>query len=379
MKSHTDLEDNEIKKLKKLILETPVEVDLTERIMERYETNNMKMITATHQRKGWRRAMISAAAVIIIFTVITATGFISPTMAASIKRIPGMDSIFQLAGDLGLKAADEKGLFINPNASDTHNGLTVQATAVSFDGTRVSIGIERKFSDNDLFEKTLIGSINGVNLSIKGEASKTYSTTGGGNLSGPTMHPSPDVNAMILEFSDLRNQGGEAFPQKFEISLELEVSGIQDPFKLNIPVEMNTKNNLVLTPSINRKYENINVKLEKIEFTPMTTNLTTRIEMPKNMKISSLERKSIGYHLFNEKGEQVHITSGNGSSATNGNILIMDTQFEPFESIPKSITLKPFHYFYKNKNTNDFEIGADGHVKVVYIPELEMTIPVTSK
>ncbi|WP_438348091.1 DUF4179 domain-containing protein [Paenibacillus sp. FA6] len=377
MNSHTDLEDNEILKLKRLILETPVEVDLTDRIMERYENNNMKTITVTHQQKGWRRAMIFAATAIIIFTVVTATGFISPTMAASIKRIPGMDSIFQLAGDLGLKAADEKGLFTVPNASDTHDGLTVQATAVSFDGTRVSIGIERKVSDNHLFEETLIESINGVNLSIKGESSKSYSTTGGGNRTGVVMHPSPDANSLILEFSDLRNQGGEALPQKFEISLDLKVSGIRGPFKLNIPVEMNTKNNVVLTPSINRNVEDINLKLEKIELTPITTNITTRIELPENMKISSLEL--IGYDLFNEKGEQAQETGGQGSSATNGNVLIMDTRFEPFESIPKSITLKPFHYVYKDYPANEFEIGEDGHVKVEYIPELEMTLPVTSK
>ncbi|OAB76995.1 DUF5643 domain-containing protein [Paenibacillus crassostreae] len=161
--------------------------------------------------------------------------------------------------------------------------------------------------------------------------------------------------------------------------MDLEVSGIQDPFKLNIPVEMNTKNNVVLTPSISRKYENINLKLEKIELTPITTNLTTRLEVPKNMKISSLEpRNSIGYHLFNEQGEQVHITGGQGSSATNGNVLIMDTRFEPFASIPKSITLKPYHHVYKD-NTTEFEMGADGHIKVEYIPELEITIPVTPK
>ncbi|MHA0856401.1 DUF4179 domain-containing protein [Paenibacillus sp. CMAA1364] len=380
MNSHTDLEDDKMIRLKKLIVETPVEIDLTDRIMERYEKENMKMLTDTHQRKGWRRAMIATAAAIIIFTVVTATGFISPTMAASIKRIPGMDSIFQLAGDLGLKAADENGLFTVPNASDTHDGLTIQATAVSFDGTRVSIGIERDVSDNLSSEETLIESIKDVNLSIKGESSTLYSTTSGGNRTGVVMDPSPDANSLILGFSDLRNQGGETFPQKFEISLNLEVSGIQEPFQLNIPVEMNTQNNVVLIPSINRKYEEINLKLEKIEFTPITTNITTRIELHEDMKISSLyPRNSIGYHLFNEQGEQVHITGGQGSSAMNGNILIEDTQFEPFESIPKSITLKPFHYVYKDYPANVNEIGEDGHIKVEYIPELEMTLPVTSE
>ncbi|MNE57170.1 hypothetical protein D3C80_1521200 [compost metagenome] len=56
----------------------------------------------------------------------------------------------------------------------------------------------------------------------------------------------------------------------------------------------------------------------------------------------------------------------------------MDTRFEPFVDRPESVTIKPYHYVYKENSNTEFQLGEDGHVKVQYIPELEMTVPVTT-
>ncbi|MFD2875050.1 DUF4179 domain-containing protein [Paenibacillus rhizoplanae] len=42
----------------------------------------------------WKKTWISIASAIIFLTIITGTAFISPTMAESIKQIPGLNSIF---------------------------------------------------------------------------------------------------------------------------------------------------------------------------------------------------------------------------------------------------------------------------------------------
>ncbi|MDT3425274.1 hypothetical protein J2Z22_000790 [Paenibacillus forsythiae] len=378
MNNHIDHQDDEIMKLKKLILETPVEINLTDRIMQHYGKNNIKIKNVTrHYSKGWRKAWISIAASIIFLTIIAGTAFISPTMAASIKQIPGLSSIFQFADDLGLRIADEKGLLTKIDASDTHNGLTVRATAVSFDGTRVSIGIEREGADN-----SHLGSIavEDLKLFINGESIKTYAASEDNNLS-IFMSPSQDKNAMILEFADLKNQGGKTFPKKFELTLNFTVPGIKEQFNLYLPVEMNTENNLVLTPNINRKYGDINFKLKKIEFTPVTTNLTTQIELPQNMSISQLysSNEAIGYDLFDENGKKMQLISGNGWSPTGGGIQISDTRFAPFESTPKSIIIKPYKYVYKADSKNEFQLDENGNIKVKYIPELQITVPITTK
>jgi hypothetical protein len=377
MNIHTELENKEIRKIAKLIRETPIKVDLIDRTMERYALQSMNTRSDIRKRSGWHSGLITAAAAVVIFTVVMGTGFISPTMATSMKQIPGMDSIFRLAGDLGLRTADEKGLVTTLNASDTHDGLTVSVPSVLFDGTRVSVGIQVQTSDNKRLANTVQGMIDDINLSINGESIQSYAPIG--HYLGFATRPGKDDKTTILQLSDLRNQGGKAFPDTFELTLDFTVSGIQDPFQITIPVEKTTLDNLVLTPSISRKYENIHLIVEKIEFSPVTTNLTTRIELPKNMKIASSFIHSLSYDIFDEQGKKLQLIGGTGLSATDGNVLTMDTQFEPFASVPKSITIKPYKHVYKDNSISEFQLDSEGYVKVEYIPELEITTLTTSK
>ncbi|MFC3749945.1 DUF4179 domain-containing protein [Paenibacillus sp. GCM10012306] len=380
MNKSIDMDDQEIYHIKKMIRETSVELDLTDRIMESFMPKRTKATGHSRLHQGWRRAMISIASVAAIVIIVTGTGFISPTLAASIKQIPGMNSIFKLAGDLGLKMADEKGLVTVLDTGATHDGLTLRATAITFDGTRVSIGLQREVLDHVQSAESLLAAIKNVELAIDDKDIQTYSAAGYNDV-GIFINPTQDQNTAILQFADLKNQGGQALPDTFKLSLELTLSGAQEPFKLTIPVTINTENNLVLNPAIQRKYENINLTLDKIEFTLITTNLTTRIELPEGMKIAELQSSQgmIGYDLFDETGKKIKLISGNGWNAENGNVLITDTRFEPFESIPKSITLKPYKYIYKDNDSYLFQLDADGHVKVEYIPELEITLPVVAQ
>ncbi|WP_283657374.1 DUF5643 domain-containing protein [Paenibacillus sp. RC343] len=127
----------------------------------------------------------------------------------------------------------------------------------------------------------------------------------------------------------------------------MPVSGIKQPFKIEIPVEKNTKNNLVFTPSLKREYKNIDYTLEKVELTPITTSITTRIKLPANSKISSSLPLFLSYEIYDDKGKQLNFISNNGWSATDGNVLINDSRFEPFLSLPKEITIKVYKSILK--------------------------------
>lgn len=378
MENRAAIEDDNLRRIEEMIRETPAEVDLTRRIMERYEQNKTTVERAARPRRQvWRKTAVAAAAAVLILTAITGTGLISPAAAETLKQIPGMERVFQLAGDLGLKIADERGLYSDPKASDTHDGMTVAATAVTFDGTRVSIGIEGEAIESGASLRTepLLEGMNDVELSIDGQPLNTYAPDG--SSIGPFLFPVPDSDKLVLEFADLRNQGGQAFPQHFNLALSFKLTGITGQFKLNIPVALNTYNNVVITSAGSRNYGSLQLQVDKIELTPVTTNITTRLELD-GMTVSELysSRNTIGYDVFDDQGNQLQLLSGNGSSATGGSVLIMDTRFEPFAARPKSITIKPYHYVYKVNSTNEFQLGEDGHVKVDYIPELEMTVPV---
>ncbi|MDY8092245.1 DUF4179 domain-containing protein [Paenibacillus polymyxa] len=376
MSIHLNPEDKEIEHLQKLIRNTPLQVDLIDRTMERYSNMKTRRYKRSNSRsKRVRNAFFGAsAALVMAFTLVVSTGFISPTMAASLKQVPGMNSIFQLAGDLGLQTADGKGLLSKPNLSDTHDGLTLSVPEVMFDGTRVSIALERQTTDKRFTNETVSSLINDVILTINGEDIHSYAPANTSNSIDPYMIPGKNSNSTIIQFSDLRNQGGKSFPDKFDLTLSMPVSGIKQPFKIEIPVEKNTKNNLVFTPSLKRKYSNIDYTLEKVELTPITTSITTRIKLPTNSKISSLP--FLEYEIYDDKGKQLNFISNNGWSATDGNVLITDSRFEPFTSLPKSITIKVDKVILRKDDKSKFELDKDGNPKIEYFPDLEITYPI---
>lgn len=379
MNTRIKLEDKDFNQLQSLIRETPIEVDLVERTMEKYAEVNSKAansrVIATRNKNRAGRTIIAVASA---FVILMGSGFISPTMAASIKQIPGINSIFKFAGDLGLKTADEKGLVTTVNSSDSHDNLTLNVPVVMFDGTRVSIGIEHQSSMKKYLDKNMQELISNMELFINGEPVNSYAPADTSNSIDPYIIPSIEDNSAIIQFSDRHNQGGKVFPDKFDLTLKISVLGIQEPFEIDIPVEKNTKDNLALNPSISRQYENINLKLDRVEFTPITTNLTTRIELPKNLEIAS-SLPLLGYDIFDEKGNKLKLINANGWNPTDGNVMITDSRFEPFESIPKSITIKTYKYLFKNEDRNQFELDSNGIPKIEYLPDLEITLPITLK
>ncbi|MBP1308100.1 hypothetical protein JOD82_001115 [Paenibacillus sp. 1182] len=376
MSTHLNPEDKEIEHLQKLIRNTPLQVDLIDRTMERYSTMKTRRYKRSNSRsKRVRNTFLgTSAALVMAFALVVSTGFISPTMAASLKQIPGIDSIFQLAGDLGLQTADEKGLVSKPNLSDTHDGLTLSVPEVMFDGTRISIALERQTTDKRFLNTELPLLLDDLILSINGEDIHSYAPANTSNSIDPYTIPGKNSNSTIIQFSDLRNQGGKPFPDKFNLTVSMPVSGIKQPFKIEIPVEKNTKNNFVFTPSLKRKYSNIDYTLEKVELTPITTSITTRIKLPTNSKISSLP--FLEYEIYDDKGKQLKSISSNGWSATDGNVLITDSRFEPFTSLPKSITIKVDKVILRKDDKSKFELDKDGNPKIEYFPDLEITYPI---
>ncbi|OBA01940.1 hypothetical protein A9P44_23585 [Paenibacillus polymyxa] len=377
MSTHLNPEDKEIEHLQKLIRNTPFQVDLIDRTMERYNITKTRHYKRSNSRsKRVRNTFLgTSAALVVAFALVVSTGFISPTMASSLKQIPGIDSIFQLAGDLGLQTADEKGLVSKPNLSDTHDGLTLSVPEVMFDGTRVSIALERQTTDKRFTKETVSSLINDIILTINGEEINSYAPANTSNSIDPYTIPGKNSNSTIIQFSDLRNQGGKSFPDKFDLTISMPVSGIKQPFKIEIPVEKNTKNNLTFTPSLKRKYQNINYTLEKVELTPITTSITTRIKLPDNLKISS-SLPFLSYEIYDDKGKQLNFISNNGWSATDGNVLISDSRFEPFTSLPKAITIKVYKNILKKDDKSKFVLDKDGNPKIEYFPDLEITYPI---
>ncbi|OXS77069.1 hypothetical protein B1B04_01310 [Lysinibacillus sp. KCTC 33748] len=368
MNTRSKQEDKELDQLERLIRETPMEVDLVNRTMNKFEsTRYTKQPESFRTSKNKRqKVMMITASAAMIFSLIFISSLVSPTLAATIKQVPVLSSIFKLAGDLGLQTADEKGLSTKLNTSATHDDFTLNVSEVVYDGTRVSIAIERPHKEDE--KETLMERINNIELLINDAPVKSI---------GIVMKPGKDNDSAIIELSDLRNQGGSPFPEQFDLTVSATIAGIQDPFKIDIPVNK-IENYLTLQPNVSREYKNIHFSVEKVEFTPITTGLTTRVVLTDN-SIFTLPLLTMGVDIFDDQGHKLKLIGGDGWNATNGNIHISDRRFQPFESIPKTITLKPYIHLFDEKEMWVYQMNENGDPKIQYIPELEVTLPINSQ
>ncbi|AWE07700.1 DUF4179 domain-containing protein [Lysinibacillus sp. 2017] len=373
MDTRSKLEDKELAQIERLIRETPIEVDLVDRTMNKYESKRN-----TKQRESFRthmkirqKLMIITASAAMIFSLTIVMGLISPTMAATMKEVPLLSSVFKFTRDLGLHAADEKGLSTKLNSSVTHEGFTLNVTEVVYDGTRVAIGIERHHIEGENSKESLSEQISKIEFLLNGEPLDHT------NFSGLFLQPSKDNNSVILEFSDLKNQGGSPFPKQFDLTLSTTITGISEPFKIDIPVS-DIGNYVNLQPNISRKHKNNQLTIEQIILTPITTSITTRIALLD--KSTSVDfRSGINIAVFDEQGREPRLVHGNGRRETNKGTsdLIMDLRVHPFETLPKAITIKPYIHLYDGEGS--YQLDENGDPKIQYIPELEITIPINSK
>lgn len=370
--NHANREEEELERIGRMLRDTPVQVDLEERIMNRYKDGQQRG-TKTEpfgpsRRRGsvLRRGTGIAAAVLLLFLLITGTEFISPTLAASIKQIPGMDSIFRLAGDLGLRNADQQGLAAVPELSDTHDGLTLTVPEVLYDGIRVSLGIERQTAVEKFRQGDVSDLMTDIKLLINGEDINTYGPLGSsGGSFGPFSLRGKDADSRIIQFTDLQNQGGRAFPDDFELTLTIDVLGIQEPFVMKLPVQKKTYHSIIAEPLI-RQSSSMIFTLDTVELTPITTRITTRLERPAGQSVN--HKDILGYDLVDDQSHVLREINGStGWNATGGNVLIAAALFEPLQNKTDHITVRPFRIL---------SIDPEGNQEKEYVPEFEVVVQV---
>ncbi|GED56885.1 DUF4179 domain-containing protein [Brevibacillus formosus] len=355
-----------------------------------------------------KKAAIATFSAATVGVFVIGSSFFSPVMAESLKKIGVVNSIFKLAGDMGLRTADEKGLATKVNQSDTHDGITLSIPEVINDGTRFAMAVYRDAPNMTSYlngmkvnedgtatseSESAKGTIQQVELLFNGKPLHATNDTLARRIK-PVIAPGADKNSAILMFSDLSNNGlgDSALPNDFDITIRLTLSKVKEPFNIKIPVKKNTKDNIVLSTAMTKEFEHLRITLEKAELTPITTRLAIAVDgtsedIPKKYRAdkglvnkTNLQSKFPGldYDLIDDQGNPVGKVSGFGHDEIREGYAYYDLTYEPFKEIPKSITLKPYIYVLKDKSKSSGEFLYDNNGQPVkaYIKELEMTIPI---
>ncbi|EPY07042.1 hypothetical protein PAALTS15_11875 [Paenibacillus alvei TS-15] len=361
------------------IRQTSTNSDFTGQIMNRLDTEPLFVEASckTRRSSAVRSIVTSLAAAAAAFVLLIGGSFLSPTVAESMRQVPGVSSLFRLAGDLGLQAADEKGLVTSSGKSVTHHGLTLSIPVAVYDGTRVAVGIERS-NLSGLQEgnsrNTLMESLSEIQLLIDGKRIGDYAYNQ--HSTDIIISLGKNEDSAILMFSDMRNQGEKSLPDKFDLTVKLTVSGIQEPYQITIPISMQTKDSIVMKQNISKSGNPFTITYNTVELTPITTSFAARLEISKDDPLTANDLP-FGFEIYDDKGRTVKLLNGSGLHEDNGKTILFNLLYQPYEPLPTSITIKPYISLIDEKDKSQFKPGADGKALVKYIPELEVTIPVT--
>lgn len=93
--------------------------------------------------RSWMRGLASLTAAAALLGVgVFASGFVSPTMADSLKQIPLVGSIFNLIeADLGLQSAGKLGLTSDVNSTVSYKDIRFNVTETVYGGTQAAFAV----------------------------------------------------------------------------------------------------------------------------------------------------------------------------------------------------------------------------------------------
>ncbi|WP_238649866.1 DUF4179 domain-containing protein [Paenibacillus piscarius] len=315
------------------------------------------------------RVMISAAAVAGGLVLLISLGFISPAMAETLKQLPFMSSVFQLAGDAGLRKANEAGLTTNVEQTVTLDGMTLRVSEQMYDGSRFSVVLTRVQAKEDQKKEDWwdlltrrgqpAGGINNIEFIVNGVKVNTgYGFARGGR-------GAPDsIIVTALDGANLQ------IPDQFDLTMLVLIDGMDEKFRFEFPVSKNTLGDLVLGPGETKVHDHIHLRYTRLELSQTSTRLLTEVKGEPGADLKAIEEAipdkyknmgilMIGFELWDDQGKKAVLVSGGGSGE--GDTFSHSMVFEPFEHRPKYVIIKSY-------------VTLKGGDK--YIPELEMTVPI---
>lgn len=327
-------------------------------------------------RPRLRKAISITAAAGILGIGIFASGFVSPVMADSLKKIPLVGSLFSsIEGDIGLRTAGDLGLATPVDSGVSLEDVKLEVTETVFDGSRAAflVNITAPHLQNGQYDNgkkvvKLSNAIENVFFKIGGKSQGDPDSFLKGlyYASAGASHPN------MLVFEEVFDTSGTAsIPQSFNAEVFITLQGIDHEFKLEIPFKRTTDNIVNVKPNTALANKELTFSVAEIHTTPVTTRLSASLEMNGTRTLNEKQETrlhKIGVALFDDQGRQ--LTALNGEGTYEANRLVFDSLYASPPGQTKYLILKPFVIhddFTENVRENQF------------IKELEMKIDLSSR
>lgn len=277
-----------------------------------------------------RRAVAVVLAVVLLLPALTlGIGFFSPTVASALQRIPVLGAvlsgtIFDFAGDAGVRSANGGKAARTTEAQATDQGVTLTIRETMYDGVRLVLGYTLE-SDN--------GSQGLVDFGIYANGKRLFQSSGsgrGGWIDGRTY---AGVISIMLREDEPKP------PDSFTLRLEtttifaskdnIKGTSVEGSWNLEVPI-VRSESRTFLTPGAVVSSGGTSVEVKSVTFGQSATEL--RIDSEGNAR-------SFDYQLVDDRGKVVE-TLSKMAEGVNGKI---ESRFlyAPIDPIPPFLVLKP--------------------------------------
>ncbi len=288
--------------------------------------------TKKNNNKGYlymKRTLSSVAALVILIGILISFAFVSPAMAAVVRNIPVVGSIFEYMGDNGLKDAKKHGVVSTIYKVAEDQGIRITINDALYDDARIVISFKEECEgefknflgmDNDILVNDKLAPDFGIDITEKKISEGIYVGLLTININDPT-----DVDNGLN--ADPKFFSGE-LPDEFTLGFHVsEIEGVKGNWIFDIPVskveskKMTTK----YEPKISKTYKDATLTLEEVIFAPSCVGLTFGMEPFGGSDIAS-------YRVYDDKGKQLEVICES----------IMEPLYLPVREIPKSLKIVPY-------------------------------------
>lgn len=288
----------------------------------------LKQLPRKNRRK---KVYIGLSAAVVFFSMIFGLSIISPTFANTMKGIPVIGSAFEFIGDIGVKKGKKEGLTTELGEQIEVDGQLITFTETLYDGGEIHIGYIMEGNNNNQSTHFM----SNLELLINGKTIGSY------GMGGNELEIEEGVYAGTMSIS-VRDE----VPDSFVLGIH---SREGKSWSVELPVEKKGDHHTFLVNRIEKK-EDLAVLYDKITFFPTSTEISLRLMLDEKT-FTDETYTMLDYQVSDDKGRVLQPFSGGGGGGgpVNGKVLHQyEYYYEPLQSIPNSITIKPF-LTYKNE------------------------------
>ncbi len=319
-----------------------------------------------------RKNKVKAAAAYILTPVALAILIVAIMLQTPMKQevvtaLPFLQTYFSKYGDEGHKKAVKESKVQVINQSSVSEGVRITIHEVLYDGARISVAYSLEPEAEDLKGKLL--DIFLFDIKVNGEKVREYGLSGG---------VEDTQGDQVIQVQNLEIK--QDLPDQFTLGFDIQELLVSNPEKMeseyikgewgfSFPVKR-VGEVYTFQPNSSKNTELGEIKVNNIAFAPSGVLLEIERKQPSE-RINN--GRMIDYKLFDEKGNEIKLIGGSSDSFRYKDGLGTgkgERLYSPVESIPESITLKPYYRFFDPDLIKEYTAAITGELPL-YLPQGE--------